>query len=112
VARSSRHLEFLDEAIGNLSAEIERVIAPFEAEVELLSTIAGVQRRTAEDADRGDRVEHEPGSLGGAPGPRGPGCGPGQRSAGKHRSGRPAGLEVAPSALTESARAAARSKGT
>ncbi len=42
------HLEFLDEAIGNLSAEIERVIAPFAREVKLLSTIGGVQRRTAE----------------------------------------------------------------
>lgn len=32
------HLEFLDEAIAHLSAEIEEVIAPFAAEVELLTT--------------------------------------------------------------------------
>ena len=42
------HLEYLDEVIDELSAEIERVIAPFEPEVELLRTIPGVGRRTAE----------------------------------------------------------------
>ena len=42
------HLEFLDEAIGNLSAEIEQVIAPFGLAVEMLRSIPGVQQRTAE----------------------------------------------------------------
>ena len=41
-------LDFLDEAIGTLSGEIDRVIAPFEAEVALLDTIPGVDRRIAE----------------------------------------------------------------
>ena len=41
-------LDFLDEVISNLSAEIEQVIAPFAAEVALLDTIPGVDRRTAE----------------------------------------------------------------
>ncbi len=41
-------LDFLDEAIGTLSGEIDRVIAPFGAEVELLDTIPGVDRRIAE----------------------------------------------------------------
>jgi transposase len=41
-------LDFLDEAIGVLSAEIDRVIAPFEPQVALLDTIPGVDRRTAE----------------------------------------------------------------
>jgi transposase len=41
-------LEFLDEALGHLSAEIEQVIAPFAAEAALLRTIPGVDRRTAE----------------------------------------------------------------
>jgi transposase len=41
-------LDFLDEAIATLSSEIDRVIAPFGAEVELLDTIPGVNRRIAE----------------------------------------------------------------
>ena len=41
-------LDFLEEAIANLSEEIERLIAPFENEVALLDTIPGVDRRIAE----------------------------------------------------------------
>jgi len=41
-------LDYLDEAIGRLSVGIDRLIAPFEAEVGLLDTIPGVDRRTAE----------------------------------------------------------------
>jgi transposase len=41
-------LEFLDEALAQLSAEIEQVLAPFAAEAALLRTIPGVNRRTAE----------------------------------------------------------------
>jgi transposase len=41
-------LEFLDETITALSAEIEEMIRPFAAEVDLLRTIPGVDRRTAE----------------------------------------------------------------
>src|SRR5207249_10330462 len=41
-------LEFLDEALAQLSAEIAQVIAPFTAEAVLLRTIPGVDRRTAE----------------------------------------------------------------
>ncbi len=42
------YLDFLDEQIDRLSDAIEERIAPFQAAVELLSTIPGVQRRTAE----------------------------------------------------------------
>jgi transposase len=42
------HLDFLDEAIERLSNEIEEQIRPFEQAVELLCTIPGVGRRTAE----------------------------------------------------------------
>jgi transposase len=42
-------LDFLDEAIANLSAEIDRVIDPFEAEVALLVTIPGIERRSAQE---------------------------------------------------------------
>jgi transposase len=107
------HLEFLDEAIGNLSEEIERVIAPFDREVELLSTIAGVQRRTAEmligeigvDMTRFGSAARLASWAGMCPG--------NNESGGKHRSGKTRkGSKWLRSALTESARAAARSKGT
>jgi len=42
------HLDFLDESIQALSQEIEAHIAPFAQAVELLCTIPGVARRTAE----------------------------------------------------------------
>jgi transposase len=42
------HLDFLDEQIVNLTEAIGEQIAPFEKAVELLCTIPGVQRRTAE----------------------------------------------------------------
>ena len=42
------HVDYLEESIARFSAEIERVIAPFCEEVALLSTIPGVDRRTAE----------------------------------------------------------------
>ena len=42
------HLDFLDEQIDRLSDAIKERIAPFEAAVELLRSIPGVQRRTAE----------------------------------------------------------------
>ena len=42
------HLDFLDEQIASLTEAIGEQIAPFERAVELLCTIPGVQRRTAE----------------------------------------------------------------
>jgi transposase len=42
------HLDFLDEQISSLTETIGERIAPFEKAVELLCTIPGVQRRTAE----------------------------------------------------------------
>jgi transposase len=42
------HLDVLDEQIDRLSDAIEERIAPFEGAVELLCTIPGVQRRSAE----------------------------------------------------------------
>ncbi|HEV2773156.1 MAG TPA: IS110 family transposase, partial [Thermoleophilaceae bacterium] len=42
------HVDFLDAQIDSLSEAIEEQIAPFAKAVELLSTIPGVQRRTAE----------------------------------------------------------------
>jgi transposase len=42
------HLDFLDEQVASLTEAIGEQIAPFEKAVELLCTIPGVQRRTAE----------------------------------------------------------------
>jgi len=107
------HLEFLDEAIGNLSAEIEQVIAPFGLAVEMLRSIPGVQQRTAElmiaeigvDMGRFGSSARLASWAGMCPG--------NNESAGKHRSGKTRkGSKWLRSALTESARAAARSKGT
>ena len=42
------HVDFLDEAIQRLSAEIEERIAPFARERDLLMTIPGVKQRVAE----------------------------------------------------------------
>jgi transposase len=42
------HLDFLEEAIGRVSEEVQSRIRPFSEEVELLKTIPGVEQRTAE----------------------------------------------------------------
>jgi len=42
------HLDFLDEAIEELSKEVENRIVPFSKEIELLDTIPGVDRKTAQ----------------------------------------------------------------
>jgi transposase len=42
------HIDYLDETIASLSTEIEERLRPFEHELELLETIPGVGRRTAE----------------------------------------------------------------
>ncbi len=48
-SRILSHIDYLEETIAELSAEIEKVIAPFSRKVELLlDTIPGVNRRVAE----------------------------------------------------------------
>ena len=42
------HIDYLDEAIERLSAEIAARVQPYEADIELLDSIPGVNRRTAE----------------------------------------------------------------
>jgi transposase len=82
------HLDFLDEQIDRLSDAIEERLAPFEAAVELLCTIPGVQRRTAQNilAEIGTDMSVFPSArhlaswAGQCPG--------NDRSAGKQRSGR------------------------
>ena len=48
VSQILAHIDFLEEAIDRLSAEIEERIAPFIRQRELLMTIPGVKQRTAE----------------------------------------------------------------
>jgi transposase len=82
------HLDFLDEQIDRLSDAIDERLAPFEAAVELLCTIPGVQRRTAQtilaeigpDMSVFPSARHLASWAGQCPG--------NDRSAGKQRSGR------------------------
>ncbi|MEO9175642.1 MAG: IS110 family transposase [Gaiellales bacterium] len=107
------HIDFLDQQITLLSSAIGEKIAPFEAAVELLCTIPGVQRRTAEViiAEIGVDMSVFPsaGQLASWAGL----CPGNDTSAGKRRSGRtrkgPRWLGIA---LTEAALANTRSRNT
>jgi transposase len=113
VSKILAHVDYLEESIAELSDEVERVIAPFSEKVELLDTIPGVDRRMAETliaeigVDMGQFPTHKHlASWAGM-------CPGNEESAGKRRSGKTRkGSKWLRSALTESARAAARSKGT
>jgi transposase len=103
------HLDFLDEQIQLLSDEIEAQLAPFGRAVELLCTIPGIQRRTAEavlaeigtDMNRFPSERHLASWAGQCPG--------NDRSAGKRRSGTTRhGSKWLDTALTEAALAATR----
>ena len=107
------HLEYLDESIGRLSDDITAMIAPFVAEIDLLDTIPGVNRRTAEAvlAEIGPDMSRFPssGNLASWAGM----CPGNNESAGKRFSGKTRkGSKWLRTALVESAEAAARTKGT
>lgn len=113
VGRQLAHIDFLDEAIAELSHQVDEVIAPFAHKVALLDTIPGVDKRTAElliaeiGADMSVFPTHRHlASWAGI-------C-PGQNeSAGKKRSGKTRkGSKWLRAGLTEAAKAASRSKGT
>ena len=113
VGKILAHVDYLDESIGDLSTEIERVIAPFSDKAELLDTIPGIDRRTAEtliaeigvDMSQFPTHRHLASWAGMCPG--------NEESAGKRRLGKTRkGSKWLRSALTKSAHAAARSKGT
>lgn len=107
------HLEYLDESIERLSADIAQMIAPFAQAIDFLDTIPGVNRRSAEvflaeiGADMGQfsSSAHLASWAGICPG--------NNESAGKHFSGKARkGSKWLRTALVESAQAAARTKGT
>jgi transposase len=107
------HIDFLDESIETLSHRVEELIAPFSKKRELLCTIPGVSRRTAESllAEIGTDMEPLPthrhlASWAGM-------C-PGQNeSAGKQRSAKTRKRSKwLRSTLRESAKAASRTKGS
>ena len=106
-------LDYLDEVIERMSVEIDRVIAPFAAEVDLLDTIPGIDRRSAEciiaeigvDMGRFGTSSRLASWAGMCPGNHESG---GRRKSGKTRNGSK-WLDVT---LAQCAEAAGRSKGT
>jgi transposase len=114
VGRILAHIDFLDESIAELSVEIEAQLGPFgNKQVELLCTIPGVARRSAEviiaetggDMSAFPTAKHLVSWAGVCPG--------NDQSAGKRRSGKTTkGSKWLRATLTESAKAAARTKNT
>src|SRR5256712_6744930 len=113
VSQILAHIDYLDETIAFLSARIEQVIAPFSRQRELLETIPGIGRIAAQVliAELGVDMSVFPSSghlaswAGQCPG--------NHQSAGKRRSGRPRhGSKWLHTTLTESAKAASRTKGS
>jgi transposase len=107
------HIDFLDEAIDRLSAEIEERIRPFARQRELLMTIPGVKQRTAEVLIAEIGVD-----MSAFPTPKhlaswAKMCPGNDESAGKRRSGKTGkGNKWLRATLTESANAASRTKNT
>jgi len=106
-------IDFLEEAIAQLSEEIERQLAPFAATVERLMTIPGWGRRTATTVfveTGGDMSRFATAAQLCSWGALCPGL---DESAGKRRSGKTrAGNRFLRGALIESALAATRATGT
>jgi transposase len=113
VSQILAHIDYLDETIALLSERIEQAITPFSRERELLQTIPGVAKTSAEvliaeigvDTSVFPSDAHLASWAGQCPG--------NHESAGKRRSGRPrTGSRWLHKTLTESAKAAARTNGT
>jgi transposase len=111
VSQILAHIDFLEEAIGRLSNEIEERIAPFARQRDLLMTIPGVKQRTAEvliaeigvDMSAFPTPKHLASWAGVCPGQN--------ESAGKRRSAKARkGSKWLRATLTEAANASARTK--
>jgi transposase len=113
VGRILAHIDYLDEAIDELSGAIEEQLGPFAPAVELLCTIPGVGRRAAEviiaetggDMTAFPTAKHLASWAGMCPG--------NDESAGKRRSGKTRkGSKWLSQTLVECAKSANRSKNT
>jgi len=111
--RMLAHVEDLESDIAAISERVEEQIRPFEAAIQLLRTIPGVERRAAEvivaetgaDMSRFPTAGHLASWAGVCPGQN--------ESAGKRKSAKTRkGSKWLRGTLTESARAASRSRGT
>jgi transposase len=103
----------LDRAVAELDRAIQEQLHPFEPHIQLLTTIVGWQRRTAEVflAETGADMRRfpTPAQLGSWARM----CPANRESAGKHKpAGKKPGKTWLGQALTEAARSAANSKGT
>jgi len=106
-------LEFLDDAIAQLSAEIEQVIAPFAHEAALLRTIPGVDRRNAEALVAEIGVDMSRFGAAGRLASWAGICPGNNESAGRQGSGKTRkGSKWLRTHLTEAAKAAGHAKGT
>jgi transposase len=113
IAQQLAHIDYLDEAIERVSAEVAERLAPFESTIERLDVIPGVGRRTAEivlseigtDMSRFPTAGHLASWAGMCPGH--------QESAGKQHDGKTRkGSPWLRDALIEAAAAAGKTKGT
>jgi transposase len=113
IGRILAHIDYLDEAIAELSGAIEQQIAPLATAVELLRTIPGIQQRVAEviiaetggDMTAFPTAKHLASWAGLCPG--------NDESAGKRRSGKTRkGSKWLRAALVEAAKAASRTRET
>jgi len=113
LATQLEHIDFLDQKIGNLDREVVNRTLPFEEDLELLDTIPGIGRRSAEEiiAEIGTDMSRFPSD---AHLSSWAGMSPGQNeSAGKRKASRTRkGNNALRRTLTEAAWAAARSKNT
>jgi transposase len=113
IGRILAHIDYLDEAITEISQEIEQHLAPLARHIDLLCTIPGIARRTAEVliAETGGDMSVFPtaGHLASWAGM----CPGNDESAGKRRSGRTRnGSKWLRATLIEAAKAASRTRDT
>ena len=113
LAQHLSHVDFLDEAIGQLDAEITRQMQPFQAEIARLDTIPGINQRIAQVLLAEVGTDMKPFADAAQLASWAGMCPGNNESAGKRHSGRTRkGSKWLRRALVEAAQAAARTKNT